>query len=443
MKQIRFFSLLILLLGLAHCGNAVDEVLESAVDEVLESASAEQNESEDHITYANTTDTLSVTDIAPIPDDFPDDVRDNFDRYTQVIPPNGKPINLFAQSDLTDIQITHARDTLVFFLTDVPGSQYGADKSAVANQMGENEATLMILNGAHENDDFPLDEAQSLFEEELVVPGSDWYIDNNFEHRDATFEEIFHLVQDAGIGIDGHNSQPGVLPAYQQDIRAATNNATDDFQIWPIDAPYDSAVMDEFESIFDLNNHTQEYIAVVIDSYYGLWGPYDEADGGMWGSYIAKTRADVVAKDPMGLELIEQFLSPYLTYNAQLDPEFDGTFLMSYDDSEPYTHKSQYLLYATLTGSNDANLSGNDQDNELGGNSGDNVLDGMDGFDTAIYPRQENAYTITENDDGTITVVGDGTDTLVSIEAIQFADDTMIWDVDSDESDEWDDESDE
>ena len=37
-------------------------------------------------------------------------------------------------------------------------------------------------------------------------------IDSNWDHRDAGFEEIFHLVHDAGIG----TFQPGALPAYQE-----------------------------------------------------------------------------------------------------------------------------------------------------------------------------------------------------------------------------------
>ena len=66
-------------------------------------------------------------------------------------------------------------------------------------------------------------------------------------------------------------------------------------------------------------------------------------------------------------------------------------------------------------------MTGNDQDNQLGGNSGDNTLDGLAGNDTAIYPRAESEYDVTYNADGTITVIGDGTDTLVNIESLVFA----------------------
>lgn len=45
------------------------------------------------------------------------------------------------------MQIIQARNTLLFWLTDVPGSIYTKDKTTVANKMGENEAILMLLNG--------------------------------------------------------------------------------------------------------------------------------------------------------------------------------------------------------------------------------------------------------------------------------------------------------
>ncbi|PIE82115.1 MAG: hypothetical protein CSA11_01735 [Chloroflexi bacterium] len=407
MKQIPTFLLLILLLGVAACRNTA------------ETGSASE-QSAPTIPIAGTV--LSITETAPIPDSFPSQIRNNFDRYTQVIAPNGKPIIIYAQANLTDAQITQARNTLIFWLTDVPGSQFGADKTAVANKMGDNQATLLLLNGADGEGNPPNVNGQHLYQNELVVPGSAWYIDNNFEHRDATFEEILHLVHDTGIGVDGPNSSPGALPDFQTEIRAATNNAIDNnFQFWPIDARSDKQWYNELSAE---NSLSQEYLAAVIDSYYGLWGPFPE-EGGMWGVYIAKTREDIEAKDPMGWALMDKYFSPYLTYNAQLDPSFDGTFTMTFDPATPYTHKSQYMLHATLTGSNHANLTGNDQDNELGGNSGDNVLDGMGGNNTAVYPRVASEYTITNNEDGTITVVGDGTDTLINIQNIRFADETV------------------
>lgn len=367
---------------------------------------------------------LSTVSIAPIPRNFPRVVRRNFNRYTQVIAPNGKAINIYAQDKITDAQIIQARNTLLFWLTDVTGSVYGADKTAVANQMADNKAELMLLNGSDGDRNPPNLGAQTLYETELVVPGSSAYINNDYEnHRDATFEEILHLVHDTGIGVDGRNTRAGALPAFQQEIRAATNNAiANNYHIWPMLAADDSDTKNWLDELSQENSLSQEYLAAVIDSYYGLWAAFDEADAGMWGMYIAKTRNDIQNKDPMGWALMGKFFSPYLTYNAQLDPSFNSTFTMTFDANTPYTHKSQYLLHATLTGNNNSNLTGNDQDNQLAGNAGDNILDGQAGDDTVVYARAESNYTVTNNDDGSVTVVGDGIDTLINIEQIQFGD---------------------
>lgn len=369
---------------------------------------------------------LTSTEIASIPKDFSRVLKRNFDRYTQVIAPNGKPINIYAQKKISDAQIIQVQNTLIFWLTNVPDTVYGSDKTAVANQMADNEATLMLLNGTDGDKNPPNLNAQPLYETEIVVPGSAWYIDNDFEHRDATFEEILHLMHDTGIGVDGKNSQTGVLPEFQKEIRAATNNAiANDFQIWPMGAKTDRDLKGWFNELKTENSLSQEYLAAVIDSYYGLWGPFTEANAGMWGFYAAQTREDIQTKDPMGWALVEKYFSPYLTYNAQLDAAFEGTFMMTFDANVPYTYKSQYMLHATLTGNNNSHLTGNDQNNELTGNAGDNSLDGFDGTDTAVFPQAKSNYTITKNNDGSLTIIGDGIDTLINIEQLKFSDETI------------------
>ena len=153
MKQTIFNLLLVLLFGLVACGGAVEEKSGSVSAEATP--------------VTNTK--LSITEIAPIPDNFPRQVRNNFNRYTQVIAPNGKPINIYAQAKISAAQMIQARNTLIFWLTDVPGSQFGADKTAVANKMGDNEATLMLLNGSDGDTRPPRLNAQPLYENELVV----------------------------------------------------------------------------------------------------------------------------------------------------------------------------------------------------------------------------------------------------------------------------------
>ena len=66
--------------------------------------------------------------------------------------------------------------------------------------------------------------------------------------------------------------------------------------------------------------------------------------------------------------------------------------------------------------------------------SGNDVIDGGTGVDTAIYKDSSSAYTLTANDDDTFSVVhsspseglaDEGTDTLTSIEKMQFSDKTL------------------
>ena len=65
------------------------------------------------------------------------------------------------------------------------------------------------------------------------------------------------------------------------------------------------------------------------------------------------------------------------------------------------------------------------------GGAGNDIIDGGKGVDTAIYKDTSSAYTLTANDDGTVSVVhsspsegftDEGSDTLISIEKMQFSD---------------------
>ena len=280
--------------------------------------------------------------IVPMPRGLPRAFR-RFNRYTKVITANGKAIHIIAQSRISVGQIVRAREILRMFLADVPGSEFGGDKAQLGNRMASNDAMLMLVNGTHSEGNEPDLPAQPLYQNEMQVEGHRWYMEQDYDHRDATFEEILHLVHDTGIGVDGRNTLPGVLPAYQAEIRRATNNAmAGNFQIWPLGAGQDR---EWFEELAEENSLTQEYLASLIDSYYGLWGAWREsASFGMWGEYIAKTRAEIRREDPVGWSLMGKFFPEQLTYEARIDPGFPGTFRMSYDRNYPYTNHSQYLL---------------------------------------------------------------------------------------------------
>ena len=368
--------------------------------------------------------------IQPVPDSLADSYGKIFCKYTEVIAPNGGAIRLFAQREVSNEQMLYARGVLEFYLEDVPGSRHGADKSAIADKMAENEATLLLLKGHDGEFEIFEDESmwrvingQPLYEDEIAAPGSDWYVDNVYDgHRDATFEEILHLVHDNGIGIDIDHMPPGTAPEFQSEIRRAEINALETNGLWA----QGERTADWIEELREEGSLTQEYLASVIDSYYGLWGAFDEREGGMWGIYVAKTRDEIPEKDPMGQALMEAFFNPYLTFEARIDSGFEGIFSMAFDPGVPYTHKSQYLVQATLTGDFDSGLRGNDQDNTLRGNQGSNLLAGGDGDDTAVFQGPFTDYAI-EGDNQALVVTDavkgrDGSDRLEAVEWLQFQD---------------------
>lgn len=364
--------------------------------------------------------------IFAIPDSIKE-YRRLFCKYTEISAPNGKPIRIFAQNDISNEQLLYARGLTEFYLQDFPGSRFGTDKSAIANALADNEHTLSMLNGRDGQYRLPFGSGiigQTLYDNETPAIGTPAYINNDYERRDAAFEEILHFVHDAGIGIDFPGAPKGAAPEYQSYIRAAATNALpENTGIWADD----ERAIDWLEEIRAEGSITQEYLASVIDSYYGLWGPFTDSDGGMWGLYVAKTRDEIFEKDPMGYEVVEMFFHPYLTFPARVDPGFEGTFRIAFDSAHPYTHKSQYLVNVVLLGDKDSNVLGNDQDNRLTGNRGNNILDAAGGEDTAVYSGIYDDYEVARTDEG-IQVRDrrgtDGTDLLKNIEFMEFSDRT-------------------
>lgn len=356
--------------------------------------------------------------ITNVPEDLSEtyNSRLGFNRYTKVTAPNGKAIHIIAQDELSDNQIIRARSVLEHYLMPYPGSEYGADKTSVANRMAENNALLLLLNGGDDGTNRAAElDGQPLYQDEIQVEGHQWYIEQNYDHRDATFEEILHLVHDTGIGVDQYESFMGVLPAYQAEIRNAQVSALAG-GIWGIG----SESQDWIEELRDENSLSQEYLASVVDSYYGLWGTWTESKShGMWGVYIAKTRDEIMSEDKLGAQLMRnKFFHPYLTYNARIDDSFSGDFSLHFDPKKPYTHHSQYLKDITLTGNNDVNVIVNQLDNNITGNNGKN---------TVIFSGDFSQYHISHNQDGKVMVSDlidgrDGVNTFSHVELAEFKD---------------------
>jgi hypothetical protein len=362
--------------------------------------------------------------VVPLPEELGKTLNGLFTKYTKVIAPNGKPIHIFAQAGVRDLQVVRAREILEYHLTDAPGTQYGSDKTAIANRMADVRATLMYTDTqAHSFAMRPILRdselrLQDLYATESPVEGDYVYIHNEAEPggfftRDASYEEIMHLVHAKGID--------EVLPEFARAIAAAEQRAIDaDIYHYGRPAPH-------------------EYIITGFDIYFGLWEHDPQGDGTSFGDeYPFHTRAEMKEGDRPLFDLVEGFWPRYLTYNAYIAPEFEGTFSIAFDESLEYTLKSRYLVNVTLTGDGDTNILGNDQDNRLTGNGGDNVIAGAEGNDTigggagndtAVYSGASSEYDIGVDGDKVIvtdSVSGrDGTDGLIGIEVLKFSDKTV------------------
>jgi Ca2+-binding RTX toxin-like protein len=230
--------------------------------------------------------------------------------------------------------------------------------------------------------------------------------------RDATYEEVFHLVQGDGI-VDA-------LPAFHAEIVEAT----------------EAAVAAEKYFYDDNPQRPLEYIITGVDVYYGLWAHDPDGNGHAFGpEYIYNTREKLASGDPTLYELVESYWPKYLKYDVYLDPSFEGTFSLVLDENQVYTRKSRYLVDIRLTGDKQSNLLGNGQDNTFLGNAGDNALtggkgddtlDGGPGDDTAVFTGDSAEYEIKGEGEKTIVTDKvedrDGTDVLMNIENMQFKD---------------------
>jgi hypothetical protein len=359
--------------------------------------------------------------VVPLPEELGKTLNGLFSKYTKHMAPNGKPIHIFAQSEVSDLQVVRAREILKYHLTDAPGTQYGSDKTALANRMADVRATLMYTDT--EIKSFAMRpilrsselRLQDLYATESPVEGCYEYIHNEGRPgerftRDASYEEIMHLVHAKGL--------EDVLPDYHQEIVEAEKAAIE-AGIYKYGRPA-----------------PHEYIITGFDIYFGLWDHNPQENGGSFGEeYPYNTKEEMKAGDPALYDLVEKFWPKYLTYKAYIDPSYEGTFSTVRDENLPYTFKSQHLVNIILTGSKNTNILGNDLDNSLTGNDGDNVITGGKGNDiikggagedTAQFSGNSSEYKITKSDGKTVvtdTVPDrDGTDELIDIEVLKFKD---------------------
>jgi len=240
--------------------------------------------------------------VVPLPEELGKTLNGLFAKYTKHLAPNGKPIHIFAQSGVSDLQVVRAREILKYHLTDAPGTQYGFDKTALANRMADVKATLMYTDTEIKSfamRPFLRDSElrlQDLYATESPVEGSYEYVHNEGRPgerftRDASYEEIMHLVHAKGL--------EDILPEYHQEIVEAEQAAIE-AGIYKYGRPA-----------------PHEYIITGFDLYFGLWDHNPQGDGKSFGNeYPYHTKEEMKAGDPALYDLVEKFWPKYLTYNA-------------------------------------------------------------------------------------------------------------------------------
>lgn len=338
----------------------------------------------------------SVEDIQHNTAQLPSAAGKYYQKHLDYPTTKGKSIRLLAQEEVSDSQLLYAYAILHFYLSHLPAD--------IAEHMAQQKATLILPRGAHHQSKLPEKAliGQELYQDEIANIGSDWYLKNNYRHRDATLEEVFHLVHDFGIGT---SQNPQKSPPMAQCIARATQEALPEKRsLWGKSGRWGLGDEEWLSELEEEESLEQEYFVSVLDSYYGLWEAWTEDEGGMWGCYIAKTRAEVQIKDPQGYAMIQSILPPFIDTIMPLDSNFEGTFYMQRNPAIPYTAKSQYLQHLMLQGEKDANIEGNEQNNILMGNAGTNHIDGKSGSNTLQLRGPKSDYYVQKQDNGCLHI---------------------------------------
>ena len=381
------------------------------------------------VTGENSSPTLPFIDISGSENgivSLPEDIDPLFStfasKYTHIPTPNGDVIPFLIQNMFTDEQVLHARRVLEFYLTNLPGSEWGANKESVANAIGLTDAILFLLNDESEYENPNLLElidlgvkGQDLLSTEVFPEGTEEYM--NSSERDATYEEILHFVHGFGIQI--------ALPAMQAALETAMGEAIQNNYYMPLwDLPEE--------------DYDEEYFAMGLESYFGLWS-HDPSNNGFCGDseYPFITREEMSLGDPLLYGIISEFFGESLQYVPVLPSNFNSSFLLQRQEGLDYTFRSQFLNSAKLTGSNSASVVGNDFINHFYGNDGDNSFQGFMGDDTiygglgidrSIYVGEREDYIIippeytadSSHQIRDIQADRDGIDELFGVEEVQF-----------------------
>ena len=139
-------------------------------------------------------------------------------------------------------------------------------------------------------------------------------------------------------------------------------------------------IRDSYVPLSDIpdEDYDDEYLALLMEVYFGLWAHDPEENGFAGGNeYSFLNRNEMLTGDSLGSNIISEFLGDHWRYIPELPSSFSGIFSLSFDSSLAYTNRSQYLKNINLNGDNNITIVGNNFSNRIYGNDGDNTFTGL------------------------------------------------------------------
>lgn len=199
-----------------------------------------------------------------------------FSKYMYYVTPNGGRINIFGTSGVSDDQMMYAREILDQYLTIKGDVYHTVHKEIIANSMSNKETALVFFDTQAQYEDNIRKVANLGYNVQDLYATESWDSGN----RDASYEEILHMVHNYGIS-------PTLI-----EFQAALQIANDDAISSGLWSPWGDLPSADYDD---------EYLAALMDCYLGLW---DGQGGTMGGSYTPSNRTEMLAQDPVGHQLI-------------------------------------------------------------------------------------------------------------------------------------------
>ena len=262
---------------------------------------------------------------------------------------------------MTNSQLIHVRNVLENYLTDIPESAMGSNKSPVLNALSLSNAVLFVLNDPSDSDSdefISLSEAgaigKTVFASEIFPEGVPEYMSS--ESRNVTYSAVARYVHKYGI--------KNALPSMQSSVVSLMNDAINNNKFIPAaDLP--------------VEQYDERYLSLLLETFFGVWG--HDPNNDQWAGeheYGYINRESMSVGDLQAYNLIKGFFGENWSYTVDLPADFNGLFSVKHNPEMPYTNRSKYLKNIKISGVNNIDITGNMNQNHVLGNQGVNIFEG-------------------------------------------------------------------